>query len=365
MKLLRAAIRHFRNLTDVALPLGAGGNLFCGPNGAGKTNLVEALALTCTGRPLRANPQRLLVQQGFESSYTGLMVESEELGELRTEVTLPKSGARSYLLNGQASSKADFVTTFPVLVFYEEDLETVRGAASRRRSFINLHLAQTSRSYYAELSAYSRALAQRNALLRQFDESASLFEPWEHQLATAGASIMEFRTRFLEELAPLVIRYSELLRVGEPVSIEYRPNVKAKGDLADSLFAALRESRELDMRLRFSTTGPHRDDLVLKLAGAPMRHFASAGQQRLFALSLKLAAGELLAARRHESPLVVLDEAFAQLDQYRASALVEALSQFDQWLATAALGSLIPESASGQATRFDVHEGEVEASGQA
>jgi DNA replication and repair protein RecF len=345
------------------LPLGAGGNLFCGPNGAGKTNFVEALALTCTGRPLRANPQRLLVQQGFETAYTGVMVESEELGELRAEVTLPKAGTRSYLLNGQTSSKADFVTTFPVLVFYEEDLETVRGAASRRRSFLNLHLAQTSRSYYNQLSVYSRALAQRNALLRQFDERAALFEPWERQLATTGAMIMEFRMRFLDDLTPLVTRYSELLRVGEPVSLEYRPNVRTKDDLADGILAALRESRELDMRLRFSTSGPHRDDLVLKLAGAPMRHFASAGQQRLFALALKLAAGELLAARRNESPLVVLDEAFAQLDQYRASALVEALSQFDQWLATVALGSLIPEGANAQATRFDVYEGQVKASG--
>ena len=365
MRLLRAAISHFRNLTDVALPLGPGGNLFCGPNGAGKTNLVEALAMGCTGRPLRANPQRLLVQQGFDTAYTGVMVASEQLGELRAEVTLPKAGARTYVLNSEPSSKADFVTTFPVLVFYEEDLENVRGAASRRRSFLNLHLAQTSRQYYSQLSAYSRALAQRNALLRQYDENPVLFEPWERQMATTGATIVEQRRSFVDELAPRVVRYSELLRVGAPVSVEYRPNVKSKGDQTEAIMTALRESRELDMRLRFSTTGPHRDDLVLKLADAPMRHFASAGQQRLFALALKLAAGELLAARREESPLVVLDEAFAQLDQYRAGALVEALSQFDQWLATAALGSLIPEAARAGATRFDVHEGEVDADGQA
>ncbi len=360
MNFKRAVIKDFRNLENAVLELSLGGNLFYGPNAAGKTNLVEALALACTGRTLKPGPQRLLVRDGAENAYCAALIQSEKQGELRTEIYLPRKGSRKYLLNQRPSSKRELFTTFAVVLFGEEDLELVRGPAQQRRFFLNFFLSQLSKPYYAELAAYTKALAQRNALLRSPEAKDSLLLVFEKQMAASGAFLMKQRQAFLSELESEVKRLTEAFALGAKVSLSYRPNVKSKSEnLEEAISQAQYDARPLDMRFKFTTSGPHRDEVLFKLETGELRYRGSAGQHRLFALALKFAAGTLLARHRGESPLIILDEPFAQLDYQRAEALLQTLGQFEQWVATAAAAGAAWQNLPFQGRLFHMETGRV------
>ena len=181
-------------------------------------------------------------------------------------------------------------------------------------------ISQYDHTYIEALTNYNKALQQRNSLLKQEEEpDAALLDLWEEQMAESGSVIYEARTRFVDELIPVFRSiYNRIARESEEVSLRYVSHGQ-RGNLLD----VIRRDRAKDRAVGYSLHGVHRDDLEMLIDGYPMKLEGSQGQNKTFALALKLAQFNFL--RRtvsHATPLLLLDDIFDKLDSRRVEQIV-------------------------------------------
>ena len=189
---------------------------------------------------------------------------------------------------------------------------------------MDMELCQLDASYLHDLNHYNRIVDQRNRLLKdvwQFPQLADTLDVWDDQLVTYGSRIIERRREFIGDLAEIVSEIHEKLSGGrERLVISYEPNCEAQ-----DLSAQIRESRDKDIRLRMTSTGPHRDDFSFVGNDIDLRKFGSQGQQRTCALSLKLSEIELVTGLIGEKPVLMLDDVLSELDSRRQNYLMNTI----------------------------------------
>lgn len=352
------ALTDFRNYSNVALELSSGLNMVFGQNAQGKTNLIEALALVCTGRLLRPGRDSQAIREGAAEASVGA-----ELAPHGTKVALElrRGGKRRALLNGSALPRsADIMGRAPCVSFTSQDLELVRGDPAARRLFLDVELSQLYSAYLADLSAYKRALEQRNALLREpVPPSAADLSVWEAPLAEHGFRLRERRLAWVARLADFARQRHEILGGGEELGVTYLPkdDSASAGDLA----RALVDSRYVDIARGFTGVGPHRDDLALAVGGREARLYGSQGQQRTAVIALKLATLEIAREILGFAPLLLLDDIFSDLDRGRRARLVEiAIRDHGQVVLTCTEAEQPGEELARRCRWFQVRSGRVE-----
>ena len=227
---------------------------------------------------------------------------------------------------------SEHVGVLPVVMVSPADGQLITGGSEERRRLMNEVISQYDSSYLYDMMYYNRALEQRNALLKTFAEKytfdADALEVWNGQLAACGNKIFEYRTKYCQELVPVFQQYYDEISGGrEKVELVYRSQLQEK-----DFFSLLRESADKDRLLQFTTTGPHKDDLLLQMDGYPIRKSGSQGQQKTFLVALKLANYEFI--RRHGDimPLLLLDDIFDKFDARRVSHIIRLVAgeQFGQ-----------------------------------
>jgi DNA replication and repair protein RecF len=318
-----------------------------GPNGSGKTSVLEAVGWLSTMRSIRGATREILIRSGEQSAI------------VRAEVSRPgRSSAdngsvvdeRSVLIEAEIRSdrpgrvqvdrqlvrrRAELARALQVSVFSPADRRLVEGGPSHRRDYLDEVLAERHPRLEALVDEVGRVLRQRAALLRQAgprpDESAvSSLEIWDMRLARSGSELVTARAALVQELEPLVASaYSRLAGADCHVSLSYRRSWE--GDLID----ALQAHRVVDLRRQQTSVGPHRDELEIQLDRTVARTHASQGEQRCIALALRLATHELRGNAAPESPVLLLDDVFSELDARRSEALVELLPPGQVLLTTA------------------------------
>ena len=336
MHVARLALRDWRNYEAASLALPAPGLALVGDNGHGKTNVLEALYYLNLFRSVRAARDRELVRFGAPAFHVQADVEASPRGVARVGVGYDAASQRKKVtLDGvEATRLSDAMGAVPGVLLSPDDVQLVRGAPAERRRYLDVALALVDRRYLQALQRYRHALAQRNAALRALQgrvddagvATAAAFEP---TLATAGATLLARRQRWIEEAAP---RYAALLAaIGEraPVRLALRRFGAAtcdEGELATLLAESLAAQRAGDAKRGTTHAGPHRDDLQLLLDGRDLRSFGSAGQQRSAALALRVLEAGLLRAGLGVAPLLLLDDPFAELDATRAARILALLA---------------------------------------
>lgn len=237
------------------------------------------------------------------------------------------------------SSRGSYLEDGGLVVWMgNEDLELIRGPGEGRRRYLDFIGSQIEPAYRRAWSRYRRALVAKNLLLKDGRARDAEIISYEEILAENGTLLMQTRAQLVAELSPLAAAAQHAVSgKNEPLELQYLP---ASGpDLRESMLQA----RERETRLRQAVVGPHRDELQLRLHGMPAADFASEGQQRTIALTLKLAQGELLAARGDRKPVYLLDDIFGELDPTRRNALMERLPcDAQKWITTTHLGWLEP-----------------------
>ena len=336
MRLARLAVRDFRNLGRVDLELPPEGMVVVGENGHGKTNLLEAVYYLQLLRSARGARDQDLVRFGEPGFHVSAEAESTS-GARNIGAGFERASKRKRVkLDGvEVSRLSDALGALPSVLCSPRDAALVAGAPSERRRYLDVTLALSSRSYLAALQAYRGALARRNAALRDANRTArdeQRVAVWEPALAEHGARIWTSRVQWV---AAMRDRYAELCAaIGErgDARLRYASALESKGDAVEAaLAAALEAKRALDIRRGITHAGPHRDDLELTLTepgGAPreLRAFGSAGQQRTAAIALRVLERETLRQRRDSSPLLLLDDPFAELDARRSTRMLELLA---------------------------------------
>ena len=325
--------------------------MFLGDNAHGKTNLLEAISVLATGWSPFTSRESDLVRWGQERAI--LRSSIRRAGTTSgLDMWLPAAGRRAVKLDGLPQRRlADILGVVNVVLFSREDLELVRGAPAGRRDFLDRLLVQLAPLYYEEFRRYSRAVAQRNTMLKQIAEGAvgvEVLEAWDGPVIRLGAEVARRRAEAISDLVPRAARWhSRISSGGEILEGVYQPGIPGMdveaakredrgetGAWAAAFADALTAARSQDLARRMTVVGPHRDDLVLKLDGREAKSFASTGQRRTIALALKLAELEMLKEVSGEAPLLLLDDVLAELDVQRQNHLLAAIGNEVQTFVT-------------------------------
>jgi DNA replication and repair protein RecF len=344
VRVTRLQLRDFRNYDAAELQLPAGLTVVAGPNGAGKTNLLEALYFGCTGRSPRTSNERELVRRGGGGVARVVVDTRDDESDHRIEVGFEPGEAKRLRVDGSPVDNLSAVTVRPLVsVFLPERLELVKGAPAARRAHLDQLVAALWPARAETRAAYSRALAQRNALLGRIRAGASgpgPLDAWDAELARHGVRLMADRGEAVDGLRAPFASLGERLGLPGAAELRYRPRSEATDE--EGLAAELAERRAADLERGFTAHGPHRDELQLLLDGMALRAYGSQGQQRTALLALLFAERELLADRRRRAPLMLLDDVMSELDTARRELLAGLLRDGGQAVVTATEPEHVP-----------------------
>ncbi|GEM83779.1 DNA replication/repair protein RecF [Meiothermus hypogaeus] len=325
MRLLRLRQKNFRNLSTPLFAPGAGLTTIVGGNAQGKTNLLEAIELVLGGELRNGTTERI----AFGQSEAWLYAEVEtQFGNSRLEVKLSREG-REHKLNEAPASLRELSQLPGAVLLGPDDLELVLGPPEERRRFLDVLLSRFSARYRAMLGQYSRALQQRNAVLKSSFRPASRggererpgsiqssIGIWNQELVKYGSEILSLRRRMLAKLTPLAREAYRELAPGE-LGLELCETTDP-----ERFLQALEDNLPDDLQRGATSVGPHRDDLTLLLSGREAARFGSRGECRSIALALRLAEHRLLWSHYEEAPLLLVDEWNTELDARRRGALL-------------------------------------------
>lgn len=326
MQIKKLFLQNFRNYEAENFEFDKGLNVLFGKNAQGKTNCAEAVFYLCTGTSLRIRHDKQLVKIGAECAKITAEAENR-YGKVLIEAEIAEN-KRELRVNGSKISKnADLLGHINSVFFSPGELRLIQDGPDERRRFMNVSISQNSPTYYTALLRYNKILDQRNALLKTPDYSLVLdtLPVWDEQLCGYAATIVKKRTEFLEKLAPYAKEMHAYLTDGAEELI-LRPDKKYEGEeaeIAQTLMRRLANNYEKDMRLGFTTVGPHRDDIEVTVNGVDAKSYASQGQQRTAALSLKLAEVQIFKEVSGEYPVLILDDVMSELDLPRRKKLLQ------------------------------------------
>jgi DNA replication and repair protein RecF len=359
----RVRLQQVRSWTAGDIAFTGGPQILWGANGAGKTTVIEALLVAATGRSHRASPLRELVQEGAENGLIGVGVRDngehvdDPLAHSVLTVEIGRTERTRYGLNGTARRSEALGERLKVATFVPEETGLVVGAPAIRRTALDRIAIQWRPGYRAALTRYERSLKQRNRLLKDALESdgaarravAAEMAPWTTLLIESGAELVTARLSLLDALAkPLSTAHREVAPEEEPLSVHYLSRERHQpGESATAAAARLRQSfdetAESEGYQGHTLVGPHRDDLAFHAGGRNLATIASRGQQRSLLIALLFAEIELLTDSAGRPPLLLLDDAFSELDPERRDHLVERLTALPQAIiTTTALRDLVP-----------------------
>jgi len=326
-------LQQFRSYTDASFEFGPGVNIIVGPNGSGKTNLLEAILVLARGNSYRVSDADLLQ---FGTSWFRLDARLEPQDALRTVklVSAPRQ-TKTYEIDEKLYKRLSLAHTVPVVLFEPNHLQLLHGAPELRRSYLDDLLEQTNPGFSSFRRNYRRILAQRNALLKrpQRPSVPELF-PWNLRLSELGATITRARAALCVQLAErLTDLYVEISQVETRVTLAYQPKFPVES-YESQLLAKLESHLPEDILRGFTAYGPHREDFTVLFDGRPADEYASRGETRTALLSLKIIELQLLEAVRDQTPLLLLDDVFSELDGARRRALTGFLQRYQTFLTT-------------------------------
>ena len=386
-------LSNFRNLVQLDLELPEGVVVFFGPNAQGKTSLLEAVYLLAIARSFRAENEREVVNfhaaaDGGQAVVGGTIEKAgERLGVYVGFQCIPgpeaagiasQSGGPGYSVRPSHSVRkeirvsrvrrtaAELVGTVNAVLFSAEDIQLVQGSPAGRRRYLDVLISQADPLYLRGLQRYQRVIQQRNQLLRMLREGRADEEElafWNEELVREGAWVTWRRHEVMAELSQSCTRHHrELGGPEECLQMEYWPSVP----LGDGLSAteerfreSLAASQQRERAVAATVIGPHRDDFNLLINQVDMSTFASRGQARTLALTLRLAEAAYLATARSEGPIVLLDDVLSEMDAFRRRRVLEKVSQYQQTFITTTDLELVQEFFGQKANYYKVDGGNV------
>jgi DNA replication and repair protein RecF len=322
MYLQSLSLVNFKNFGEAEISFSPRINCFVGDNGVGKTNLLDAIHYLCLCKSY-FNPvdsQNIQHNQEF-SIIQGLFQGASKTSEIFCGIHHSKN--KVFKCNKKEYEKlSHHIGNFPVVMISPQDAVLIMEGSEERRRFMNSVISQYDRTYLENVILYNRLLAQRNKLLKdagwsgRFDES--VLEIYEAQMISPANQIYQSRTVFSEKMIPVFRKYyHQIAPEQEEIGLTYH------SPLSDhSLESLFQNSRDKDRIMQYTTQGIHKDDLVLKLNGYPLKKTGSQGQQKTFLVTLKLAQFDFIKEMKLIKPILLLDDIFDKFDESRVKQII-------------------------------------------
>lgn len=333
-------LSNFRNYETLSLTFDRGTNILYGDNAQGKTNILEAIFVSATTKSHKGSKDKDMIRFGHEEGHIRTYLEKERM-EYKVDMHLRSSKSKGIAIDGQKIKKASQLLGLLNVVFFSpEDLSIIKNGPSERRHFVDMELCQLDSFYLYNLNHYNKIVNQRNKLLKDLYFNPQLQETlaiWDTQLVSFGSKIIERRKVFVDQLNEMIYDIHKKLSGGkEELRIVYEPDVSL-----DDFEKKCTINREKDIRLKQTTTGPHRDDFCFMVGEIDIRKFGSQGQQRTAALSLKLAEIELVKKISKDTPVLLLDDVLSELDSNRQNHLLNSIGDIQTIITCTGLDDFI------------------------
>lgn len=323
-------LRNFRNYSFEKFVLNDKINILLGDNAQGKTNLLESIYFSCIGKSFKTKNEKELVKSGSKNAK--IIVDFEKNNGKNTISIEFKDGQKFVKLNEINITKTSSMLGNLACVFFSpNELKLVKEAPEDRRKFLDIDISQLNINYFNALIKYNKILKERNKLLKSTENEKTIEDTlpiWDIQLAKSASEVIAFRLEFIDKLNSLSKKEHTYLSGGkENLTIEYSScdNFFGKSleEIEKTLVKKLNENHEKDFRLKYTTVGPHRDDIKIYLNDMEVKAFGSQGQQRTSLLAIKLAELEIFKEVFEEYPILLLDDVFSELDENRKIRLFE------------------------------------------
>ena len=322
MILNKLSVVNFKNIRTASLDFSLKLNCLIGSNGMGKTNILDAVYYLSFCRSAFNPVDSQVITHGeefmvLEGNY------SSDNGDIENIYCGMKKGNRKHFKRNKKEYKrlSQHIGLIPIIFISPADSTLIDGSSEERRRLMDMVIAQYDNAYMDHLSAYNKALQQRNALLKMEEEpDITLMGIWENQMAEAGEAVYRKRDAFIKELVPVFQNiYSSIAGIQEEVSLKYVSHCQ-RGPLLE----IIQRDRFKDRAVGYSLHGIHRDDLEMLLGGFQMRREGSQGQTKTFSLALKLAQFNFLCRTNSATtPILLLDDIFDKLDAQRVKKIVQ------------------------------------------
>jgi DNA replication and repair protein RecF len=317
---------NFKNYTEAQLNFSSGVNCITGTNGSGKTNIIDAIYYLSFTKSYFNISDTQNIQHG-ESLFViqGKFSDNEKEEHVFCGV---KTGFKKQFKRGgeEYERLSDHIGLFPVVMVAPVDHILITEGSDERRKFIDSIISQVDKIYLENLISYNKTLTHRNSYLKQLHgriPDTSMMEVWDEQLVKYGCAIESERRKFIAEFIQLFNEtYNYLADHAEEVSINYQTQLEQ-----DDFGTQLKSSLQKDIALQHTSTGIHKDELVFKLGKYPLKRIASQGQQKTFLMAIKIAQFEYLFRHKKTKPILLLDDIFDKLDDFRAKRLMELVSR--------------------------------------
>lgn len=332
MHLNKLTLTNFKNYEQTDLEFSPGINCFVGSNGVGKTNILDAIHYLSLTKSFFNSIDSISIRHGedffiINGTFAGRDQEDQ------IYCAFQKQKQKVMKKNGKEYQKlSDHIGRFPVVMISPADSALISEGSEERRRFLNKIISQYDPEYLDSVLKYNKALQQRNKLLREFKESGKfdndLLLIWNTQLVKYGEYVYRERKKLVDELIPVFREYYSLISSEkESVRLSYRSHL-SEGDFAEALISSVSKDRFLE----YTTTGIHKDDLILEMNGYAVKSLGSQGQQKSYLVALKLAKFDYIRRRSGISPILLLDDIFDKFDAGRVEQIIRLVgsSRFGQ-----------------------------------
>ncbi|NLV87191.1 MAG: DNA replication/repair protein RecF [Clostridiales bacterium] len=365
MILSSLSLAGFRNLWDQSIDFSSGINVIRGENAQGKTNLLEAIFMLSCGRGFRTRFDRELIR--FGNDFSKLEGEIFSHGRQQTiDIKMGRCVRKQISLNGVRKNSSELSEAFRVVLFCPDDLNMIKEGAKERRRFIDMAISQLKPSYAELMSEYTRLYEHKRRILCDWREKPSLLDALEEYsdfMCRCSAKIIRYRAAYIKKLSMEAGSiHSRFSGNGEELSVNYNTVSTVTDPFAPAveIYQRLKEHqkshREAEIASCSVLTGIHKDDLEISINGITARNYASQGQMRTAALSLKMAEREVSFQDTGENPVLLLDDVLSELDPRRQEFVLNRIGE-GQTFITCCEDSRIKERTGGQV--INVSEGKV------
>lgn len=328
MNVKKLEIQNFRNISNINLEFDDEINVICGENAQGKTNIIEALWLFSGAKSFRNTKDTEFIK--FGETRAKILTEYKMLGVENSAQIIFDDKKTAFLNEKKLSNTSSLAGKYNAVVFSPTDLTLVTDGPDKRRRFLDISIGQLYPNYIEILRNYSRAVMQRNKIIKdyRYDKTvAIMLEVFETEIVDMGNKIINYRQNYINILNNYVSKIYNGISCGkENIEIFYISKT-------DNLnIEKLKISREQDMFTSTTSVGPHRDDINFKINGVSARAYGSQGQKRSVALALKLAGAEVIKEISGEYPICLLDDVMSELDEGRQNYILNHIRNWQSFI---------------------------------
>lgn len=334
MKLKYLRLFNFRNYKSLDFIPGENINVLYGLNASGKTNLLESIYMSIRANSFRSSKDLNLINiDENSSSIISRYMTDNYKDDYRIEIS--KFENKKVFINDEKVNTKDYRKSRFVVLFNPEDLNIIKYSPKERRKFLDDLLSNIDLNYDFYMYKYRRLLFERNKLLKM-NIDKNLLDVYDREIVKNGTKIIIMRLRVIKKLNEIAKKHYKRLS-GDDLNITYLSTVPIfvdEKELMENYLKILKESISKDLEKRYTSVGPHRDDLDFKINTFSSKSYASQGEQRSVVLSLKLAEADLIKDLYKTKPLLLLDDVFSEIDSNRSRYLLHSLKDLQTFITT-------------------------------